>query len=144
MSIKNQDIERKVAEWIAFADEDLRVARQALKLSSSCPYRIVAYHAQQCAEKYLKAFLVYKRVDFPYTHDISRLLELSLKHGSWANDLVAAVRLTSYAVTARYPGEDAKINKKEALYSIELASLVRKTIKTVLKNEGLGSSKSSC
>lgn len=137
MSIKKQDIERKVAEWTSFADEDLRVARQALKLSSSCPYRIVAYHAQQCAEKYLKAFLVYKKKDFPYTHDISRLLELCLHHGSWPNDLLVATELTSYAVTVRYPGEEAKVSKKEALRAVELASLTRKIVKSALRQEGL-------
>ena len=133
MSIKKQDIERKVAEWTAFADEDLRVARQALKLSSSCPHRIIAYHAQQCAEKYLKAFLVYKKKDFPYTHDIARLLELCMPYGSWPEDILAAARLTSYAVSARYPGEESKVSKKEALNAIELASLVRRAVKIALR-----------
>ncbi|MBI5235796.1 MAG: HEPN domain-containing protein [Deltaproteobacteria bacterium] len=136
MSIKRQDIEIKVREWTSFADEDLRVARQALKLSSSCPYRIVAYHAQQCAEKYLKAFLVYKKKDFPYTHNIARLLELCQHHGSWPNDLLVAAELTSYAVTARYPGEDT-VSRTEALKAVESASLARKTVRSALKQEGL-------
>jgi hypothetical protein len=62
---------RKVKEWARSADEDLRLARHGLALKSACPYRLIAYHAQQCAEKYLKAFLVFEGVDFPYTHNIA-------------------------------------------------------------------------
>jgi HEPN domain-containing protein len=57
-----------------------------LTLTSRVPYRLIAYHAQLCAEKYLKAFLVYHRIDFPYTHDIGRLLELCAEKGELAKD----------------------------------------------------------
>ena len=136
MTIKKEDIKKKVLEWITFADEDLRAAIHALKLSSGCPYRIVAFHAQQCAEKYIKAFLVYKKKDFPYIHNIARLLELCMDYGSWPKDLLAAAKLTGYAAASRYPGE-AKVSKKEALESVELASLTRKTVRSALKREGL-------
>lgn len=43
-----------VREWIELAEDDLRVARHTLTIKRRCPYRLVAYHAQQCAEKYLK------------------------------------------------------------------------------------------
>ncbi|MBW1960508.1 MAG: HEPN domain-containing protein [Deltaproteobacteria bacterium] len=39
----------------------------------------VCFHAQQCAEKYLKAFLTFKNIDFPKTHDIGELLALVSK-----------------------------------------------------------------
>jgi hypothetical protein len=42
------------------ADEDLRLARHAFKLKSATPYKLIAYHAQQCAEKCLKAYLVFE------------------------------------------------------------------------------------
>lgn len=69
---------QQVLKWIEYADEDLRVTDIVSSLSSNVPYRIVAYHSQQCAEKYLKAFLLYHNVDFPYTHNISTLIELCL------------------------------------------------------------------
>ena len=46
----------KVLEWLEIADEDLRIAKHSSTLSSGIPYRIVAFHSQQCAEKYLKDF----------------------------------------------------------------------------------------
>ena len=79
MSATNAEIRHKVKQWLAFGDEDLRLARHALTMSTGCPYRLIAYHAQQCAEKHLKAYLVLHKVDFPYTHNISHLLELSSK-----------------------------------------------------------------
>jgi hypothetical protein len=65
MKPTNTEIFHKVKQWINFGDEDLRLARHALKILSSCPTRLIAYHAQQCAEKYLKAYLVFHRIYFP-------------------------------------------------------------------------------
>ena len=84
----------------------MRVAQHTLSLVHECPYRLVAYHAQQCAEKYLKAYLVLRGIDFPYTHNLARLLELCLDQPEWARRLKAAEELTPFAITARYPGEE--------------------------------------
>jgi HEPN domain-containing protein len=56
------------------------MADVAIKLKSNVPCRIIAFHAQQCAEKYLKAYLVSQKVDFPYTHSIATLLKLCGKY----------------------------------------------------------------
>ena len=71
------EILRKVRLWLEYADEDLRLAIHGMKILEPCPFRLVAYHAQQCVEKLLKAYLIYQGVDFPYTHNISALLELT-------------------------------------------------------------------
>ncbi len=75
MNAIEYEIHNKVNIWIAFAEEDLCMAQYAITMKNAVPYRLIAFHAQQCAEKYLKAYLVFKGVDFPYTHDIFRLLE---------------------------------------------------------------------
>jgi HEPN domain-containing protein len=116
------------------ADEDLRLAKHALTLKSSCPYKLIAYHAQQCAEKYLKAYLVFKKIDFPYTHNISRLLELCPDLAEQEKDLQEAKVLTPYAITARYPGK-GKVTKRNALQAIMVADNVRRVIRSVLKKE---------
>ena len=73
MTNPDPDIMRMVVQWLGLADEDLSLASDALHYSSRRPYRLIAYHAQQCAEKCLKAFLVYHSEDFPYTNHIRRL-----------------------------------------------------------------------
>jgi len=128
---------KKVIQWLEFADEDLRLARHGLTLTSGVPYRLIAYHAQQCAEKHLKAFLVYHEIDFPYTHNIGRLLELCAEKGDWARDLPEADELTPFAITARYPSEQEAVTREESLRTIEIALKVRETIRKALEREGV-------
>jgi HEPN domain-containing protein len=127
----------KVIQWLEFADEDLKLARHGLTLTSGVPYRLIAYHAQQCAEKYLKAFLVYHEIDFPYTHNIGRLLELCAEKGDWARNLPEADELTPFAITARYPSEQETVTREESLRAIEIALKVRETIRKALEREGV-------
>ena len=104
MTAPPEQVAQKVRQWMAFAEEDLLLARHGLGLAERAPLRLIAYHAQQCAEKYLKAFPVWRQVDFPYTHNIALLLELVAMQANWADSLMAAATLTPFAITARYPG----------------------------------------
>jgi HEPN domain-containing protein len=64
-----------VRQWIAKADVDFRTAERLL--IDAEPIRAsIAFHCQQATEKYLKAFLVFRAVEFPKTHSIGRLLDL--------------------------------------------------------------------
>ena len=61
--------------WIRKADEDLALTEHLL--GEDTPYlSAVAFHSQQAAEKYLKAFLVHRQCEFSKTHDLDRLLAL--------------------------------------------------------------------
>jgi HEPN domain-containing protein len=117
-----------------YANEDLCLAEYGLNMESGCPFRLIAYHAQQCVEKYLKAFLVYCRQDFPFTHNISTLLELCRIHADWADSLSEAEKLTPYAVTARYPGEAEVVTLDEASNAVRTARQVKSLLYTLLDN----------
>jgi HEPN domain-containing protein len=131
------EVRRKVNQWLKFADEDLRLAKHGLKLKSKVPYRLIAYHAQQCAEKNLKAYLVSRGIDFPYTHNISVLLELCGEEAKWVKELTEAEELTPFAITTRYPGEAEEVTRNEALQSIKIATKVRDTVQKELSKMGL-------
>jgi HEPN domain-containing protein len=73
---KAEGVDRVVAEWASKAEEDLKTAAHMLRLEASSPTAIVCFHAQQAAEKYLKAYLVYRGTHFPKTHDVEELLAL--------------------------------------------------------------------
>jgi len=60
-------INKKVKQWFEIAEEDFHLAKHSFVISSPVPYRLIAYHCQQSAEKYLKGLLVYFQIDFPYT-----------------------------------------------------------------------------
>ncbi|MFQ5353219.1 MAG: HEPN domain-containing protein [Candidatus Binatia bacterium] len=137
MTAPPDEIVAKVREWAAHADDDMRVAEHTLTLPDECPYRLVAYHAQQCAEKYLKAFLVLRGIDFPFTHNIARLLELCSEHAGWADAIKDAEELTPFAITARYPGDDEPVSELEARRAIEIATHVRDTVRTALGAENV-------
>jgi len=139
MKPPNEEIACKVKQWIDYADEDLCLAQDVMTISSKHrrPYRLIAYHCQQCAEKYLKAYLVLCSVDFPYTHNISILLELCSEHAGWPAKLKDAEELTSYAITTRYPGESEEVTKTDAGRAIEIAQQVRACVRTELKKLGI-------
>ena len=117
-----------VAQWLARADEDLSVARHLLaeRLSN---YGAIGFHAQQAAEKFLKAFLVVHQVEFPKTHDIGRLLDLVASVDvALAHVLSPAVQLTDYGVDVRYPGDLPQLEADDVARAVDCAVQVRDAI----------------
>jgi HEPN domain-containing protein len=69
-----EEIRLLVAEWMKKAALDLKTT---VLLSPDAEFRdVVGFHAQQAAEKYLKALLTRHQIEFPKTHVIRRLLIL--------------------------------------------------------------------
>ncbi|ORJ62524.1 HEPN domain-containing protein [Geothermobacter hydrogeniphilus] len=143
MPATDADLRHKVMQWLSYGEEDLQLARHGLTMKSAAPYRLIAYHAQQCAEKHLKAFLVCNRVDFPFTHNLSRLVELCQTCRDWPDEFLDAEELTPYAVTTRYPGEDEPVSRQEAVRAIAIAEQTAALVHEALKQAGLRLSGSS-
>lgn len=61
-----------VSAWIERAEEDIAIASSALRRKNPLIYP-ACFHAQQRAEKYLKALLIAKEQPFPKTHDLLML-----------------------------------------------------------------------
>jgi HEPN domain-containing protein len=104
-------------EWVEKAEGDFTTARRELRARKDPNYDAACFHAQQCAEKYLKACLQEEDLPFGRTHNLSVLLDSVLPiEPSWA-DLRPALRaLTTFAIGVRYPGESAdKAMAREAL-----------------------------
>lgn len=138
MTKPDPEIIAKVMKWLRFGEEDINLAAHAMTIGADgVPYRLVAYHAQQCAEKCLKGFLVYHNVDFPYTHSIGRLLRICGELAEWPPNLKEAKELTPYAVTARYPGEEEEVTAEEAKRAVELARQVQTQVRKALEQLGM-------
>ena len=137
MTAPPERILQKIRQWAAYGDEDLRLAQHALTMGEQCPDRLAAYHAQQCAEKYLKAYLVHRAVDFPFTHNISLLLELCTKCAAWPEALEDAESLTRYAITTRYPGQGAEVSPDKVRVAVDIAARVREVVRQVLNDEAV-------
>jgi hypothetical protein len=67
-------------DWIIKAEEDYEVARLLMRRNRLLTYA-ATFHAQQCAEKYLKAILVKYAITPPKIHDLVTLRNLCLRGG---------------------------------------------------------------
>jgi HEPN domain-containing protein len=133
--------EQVVAEWVARAEEDLKAAAHLLKLGRSCPAGTICFHAQQCVEKYLKAYLVFQGTPFPKTHDIEQLTTRVPSNARPSLTVEEQALLTEYAVGPRYPGwRDVPL--VEARRAMSLARRVRKQIRSLLPKRVLSRRKS--
>src|SRR6266705_5176689 len=61
--------------WIRKAEEEFNTAIRELKVHDRASYDVVCVLCQQCAEKYLKAFLVFSGMKYEWTHDLLELLD---------------------------------------------------------------------
>ena len=121
--------------WVARAEEDFAAVELGLRQEPPLTY-IVCFHAQQCAEKYLKAILVAQQYVVPKIHDLLTLQDLCKEASilvEMAPDRLSL--LSSYAVKARYPGEDPML--EEAREAAQTARTVRNLARQLL---GLGNS----
>jgi HEPN domain-containing protein len=138
--MKNVDRATTVAtEWIAKAENDLLNAAHTLTLGARCPTDTVCFHAQQCAEKYLKALLTFRGTDFAKTHDLEAVaarLRNGRRPSLLADDLA---RLTRYATVTRYPGAE-DIGLGEARRALAATRRIRKAVRAVLPKGLLRSS----
>jgi HEPN domain-containing protein len=93
------------AEWVAKADDDFHAAELLQSAKEFSLPGICCFHCQQCAEKYLKAYLQEQAVRFERTHDLIALLSLCLKVDIGFKNLQKDLdQLENYSVAVRYPG----------------------------------------
>ncbi|MGH8583122.1 MAG: HEPN domain-containing protein [Gammaproteobacteria bacterium] len=113
-----------IARWLAKAENDLTAARTLLETDPPIT-DIACFHAQQCAEKALKAFLVLADIHVEKTHYLPRLVELCFRADpSFQNLKDAASELTDYAVASRYPDEWRDIPCAEAIEAVRLTEII--------------------
>lgn len=120
------------AEWIAKAEGDFVTAGRELRARRQPNYDAVCFHAQQMAEKYMKAVLQEHGVPFPKTHSLIVLLEMCIGEvdGSFEAQRDLLIRLDRYAVQFRYPGESAE--KLEASLAYRTAAQFRSFVRPLL------------
>lgn len=117
-------------EWLAKADDDRRVARMVVDMPDP-PLGLACFHAQQCAEKYLKAILQEREIRFPRTHKLEELADLA----GGVLPRVSALRpelawLTEFSVDVRYP--EVKVPTPDAERALRVAEAVRAEVRAKL------------
>lgn len=121
-----------VKDWLSRADDDLRMAELAISASPPVCWG-AAFHAQQAAEKLLKALLTFHNVEFEKSHSIDYLLDLCATVQSGVKALRAkATKLTDFAVELRYPFPRPDPTESEAKDAVEIARTVRRFVNEAL------------
>ncbi|MCS4057047.1 HEPN domain-containing protein [Salinibacter ruber] len=97
----------------------------------------LCFDAQQAAEKALKALCIERGIDFPYVHDLARLVTLLQDEGQPVPDAVReAVRLTRYAVLTHYPGLDDPVSEDDYERAVAIAERVVEWVESHLEMGG--------
>ena len=95
-------------EWITKAEGDFAMVERECRARKNPNYDGACFHAQQCAEKYLKARLCEANRSFAKIHDLVTLLEQVLDlEPMWETFREDMAYLSDFAVAFRYPGESA-------------------------------------
>lgn len=119
------------SERIELAEEDHAIAiliqREPLAMRNG-----MCFHAQQCAEKYLKAWLEENNIPVPRTHNLEELLDLILptipSWHSWKSDLAV---LSKHAVDTRFVGQSP--TAADAEYAMRICEKVRQAVRKELE-----------
>lgn len=127
-----------VRSWMTKAAHDLKNAENTLATLSDpeCPLDTVCFHAQQCAEKSLKAFLTFRQIPFEKTHDLGQILYRCREAPELIRGLEQLKELSRYAADSRYPGSEfppEEITRAEAESAVGLA---RKAYEAVRRQLG--------
>ena len=125
---------KDVSAWIKIAEDDFRTA-ESLLFTEDPAFGIICFPAQQCAEKYLKALLVWLQVDFPKTHDLVLLARLMPEDVVLSMNVAQWAFLNRCSVEPRYPGEWGSFSKEDAEEALTICRAVREEIRLRLPAE---------
>ncbi len=125
-----------VNAWFKKAENDLRTSEYIITMDDP-PYDTVCFHAQQCAEKYIKGFLTFHEIDFPKTHSIEDLVLLCKNIAPSLESEIGDVEVLSiYAVETRYPSEIYfEIPEEKTHEAIEIAKKVKSVVLKYLEGK---------
>lgn len=107
--------------WLAKAVNDLKISQHELALDEEeVVTDAVCFHCQQAVEKFLKAYLIFKDVDFGRTHNLELLQQLCSRYDSHFLNFDFG-QLSEYAVNVRYPDDFTTpgIEDARAAYALE-------------------------
>ncbi|MBI3653407.1 MAG: HEPN domain-containing protein [Acidobacteria bacterium] len=115
-------------EWVNKAEGDWHVAQMSYRARKHPNFDAAVFHAQQCAEKCLKARLEESAIAFSRTHDLLVLHQLVITvEPGWATLQLLLIILNPFAVAYRYSGLSA--SRSDAKDALNAGREVRRAIR---------------
>ena len=128
---KRDSMNHLTLEWIKKAEGDYDAIKLHRQVESP-NFDIICFHAQQCIEKYLKAWLQEADIRFSKTHDLESLLDLIVPTiSAWNAWSVDFSTISDHAVDFRYPGKSA--TAQDAQCAVQICDKVRQAVRSELK-----------
>ena len=118
---RNEEEIKLVKDWLRIAKENLLVAQSGIT-ADYAPYHTICFLCQSSAEKYLKAFLIWRGWELRKTHNLNELLLFCVDfEPEFGNLKEECGILNQYITAARYPGNFpfGNINENHAEEAIE-------------------------
>ena len=106
-------------EWLRDARGDLALAH--VPKTAAIRYAHLCFHAQQAAEKSLKALYVALGQDVPRTHDLAFLMDSLSEETVFPLTILTLPTLNKFAVQYRYPGQGLPVTRRDWQKAVALA-----------------------
>jgi HEPN domain-containing protein len=129
----NDNLRDYVEKWLFRANEDLAVIDSLIQTDPQAYASTICFHAQQAVEKYLKALLAWKGVDFPRTHDVDLLLAECQKVTPGRFDQIDLKSLTDFGVSIRYPDDFYIPDPSETAYYAQVAREIGAIVQRLIR-----------
>ena len=123
-------------EWLKAAKDDLDTIEELI--TEEHLTNIVAFHAQQCVEKSIKAIMEEYEIPFSKIHSLETLIEKLIDKIDFDIDNQIVLKLDKLYLDSRYPGDtgllpDGKPNIEEAKSFLDFAKTFYSNIRKILK-----------
>ena len=123
-------------KWVGLAERDIVIANHLNETLTPKPVEIVCFHAQQAAEKILKAILAFHDARIRKTHDIMEIIDLCREH---TDDIIFDERianlLSEFAVAPRYIVDRRDFTDDTAAFAIKQAENIMEQVRQYLQKQ---------
>ena len=130
LKTENETINPLTLEWVRKAEGDY-AAIELHQQAEAPDFYMICFHAQQCIEKYVKAWLQDANILFSETHDLESLLDLIVPTVSaWDAWRIDFSTISRHEVDLRYP---TKLANGDAFHAMDVCERVRQAVRMELK-----------
>ena len=134
--MSDPEVSGEVSRWLRYAQEDLEVAEGVIQHEQV--FRVACFHAQQCAEKAIKASLIFLGIGFRKVHDLEVLSQELPDGWTLSKDPERLSWLTVWAVEPRYPGDLPEASEDDASTAVDQAREILEMTLEDLESHGYG------